>query len=181
MNRKMRCIWGPVIVIALIAAVPAIAQQTPAKQEVSFYRLDLVLRELEDTKLMNTRSYSMWLSSGEGRGGGASVRAGNETPIVNTTAGEKPASVSYRTVGVNLDCRLAESDSGPILQMNGSISSVIAPGQDVVNKMVLPVFRTISLNAYTLLPLGKATLISSADDPGSKRRFQLEVTATKLN
>lgn len=181
MNWKMRYFWGPAIVVALIAAIPAIAQQPPAKPEVSFYRLDLVLRELEDAKVVNTRSYSMWLSTGDDRGGvGASVRAGNQIPIVSTTTGEKPAAVSYRTVGINLDCRLTESGSGPVLWMNGSIDNVVPPEQGQDNKMVAPILRTINFNAYTLLTLGKAALISSVDDPGSKSRFQLEVTATKL-
>jgi len=31
-----------------------------------------------------------------------------------------------------------------------------------------------------LLPLAKTIVIGSADDPNSKRQFQLEVTVTKL-
>ncbi len=180
MNRKMRYLFVSLILVALLAAVPMMAQQpAPAKPEESFYRLDLVLRELEDGKVINARSYSMWLASGEGRGGGASIRAGNDIPMVRTVQTDKPADITYRNVGVNIDCRLSESASGPVLTMNGSIANVVAPELGMDNKL-LPVFRNINLNAYTLLTPGKATLISSADDPGSKRRFQLEVTATKL-
>jgi len=168
------------ILVALLAAVPVMAQRpAPANPEESFYRLDFVLRELEDSKVMNTRSYSMWLATGEGRGGGASIRAGNDIPMMRSLQTDKPADITYRNAGVNIDCRLVESPSGPVLNMSGSVTNVVAPEQGMDNKL-LPVFRNINFNAYALLTPGKPTFISSADDPGSKRRFTLEVTATKL-
>jgi hypothetical protein len=182
----MRTLVGSVILVALLAAVSTTAQQAvPAKPEESFYRLDFVLRELEDGKVINTRSYSLWLSSvvegsRGGRGGGGSIRAGNDMPAVSTAQGDKPAGVTYKNTGISIDCTLTESASGPVMSMSGSIVNVVTPDQGQDNKMLLPVFRSINLNAYTLLALGKPTLISSVDDPGSKRRFQLEVTGTKL-
>ncbi len=187
MKKNERYLLAFAMAVALIAAVPALAQRTtppgseaPPKVEESFYRLDFVLAELEGPKTVNTRSYSIWLSSGEGRGGGASVRAQNEIPVVTAAAGEKPASVSYRNVGVGIDFRLTESGSGLVLSLSGSISYVVPAEQGSDSKTVLPVFRRIDLNAYTLLTLGKATLISGVDEPGSKRRYELQVTATRL-
>ena len=90
----------------------------------------------------------MWLSTGEGRGGAASIRAGNEIPYVSTTTGNNPVGVNYKSIGINLGCRLTESDSGLVLSMNGSISDVVPPEQGQDNKMTLPVFRTINLDAY---------------------------------
>jgi hypothetical protein len=42
------------------------------------------------------------------------------------------------------------------------------------------VVRQIKISGDTLLVVGKAIMIGSADDPNSKRQFQLEVTVTKL-
>ena len=64
------------------------------KAEESFCRLDFVLQELRDSKVINTRSYSMWLSSGEGRGAGASVRAGSEIPIPTALTGTSYGSLA---------------------------------------------------------------------------------------
>ena len=43
-----------------------------------------------------------------------------------------------------------------------------------------PVVRQIKISGDTLLVVGKPILIGSADDPSSKRQFQLEVTVTRL-
>jgi hypothetical protein len=43
-----------------------------------------------------------------------------------------------------------------------------------------PVIRQIKISGDTLLVVGKPIVIGSADDPNSKRQFQLEVSVTRL-
>jgi hypothetical protein len=43
-----------------------------------------------------------------------------------------------------------------------------------------PVVRTYNWSSTAIVPLRKATQIFSSDDLGSKRKFQLEVTATPV-
>jgi hypothetical protein len=43
-----------------------------------------------------------------------------------------------------------------------------------------PLIRQIRIEASTLLQLDKPMEIGSADDPNSKRHFQLSMTATRL-
>jgi hypothetical protein len=182
MSRRMCCLFSFMIAIALIAASAATAQQQPVpfapKKDVSFYRLDFVLRELDDGKIVNARSYSMWLKTDSVWAG--NLRAGNDIPVATIPTQEKPAEVSYKNIGFQMDCALDEIDNNPVLTISGSISAVLPPDQAHDPKSTLPVFRKIAFKSVALLTPGKATMVSSIDDPGSKRRFQLEVTAIKL-
>lgn len=183
MTKKMCCLLSFVVVIVLIIAAAATAQQGPApfaaKKDSSFYRLDFVLRELEDGKLVNTRSYSMWLKTDIAW---ATLRAGNDTPYstIPPALEKGTGSVNYRNVGFQLDCALDEIDNNPVATINASISDVLHPDQANEAKPTPPVFRNIAFKSAALLTPGKPTTVSSIDDPNSKRRFQLEVTATKL-
>jgi hypothetical protein len=178
MTRKI--IYLCTIAIALIAANnTAIAQQPPASstpKEVNFYRLDFVLRELADAKIINSRNYSMWLRAD--RSGAGSIRVGNDTPVQNIPTQDKPTGLSYKNIGTQLDCELNEIDNSPVVNIAASIGDILP--SEANEPKTLPVFRNITFRSAALLTPGKPTIVSSIDDPNSKRRFQLEVTATKL-
>jgi hypothetical protein len=180
MSRKIYCWFVFAMSVALIAAGGATAQQPPGssapQKNVSFYRLDLVLRELDDGKLINTRSYFMLLKAD---GASASLRAGNEIPISVISFQEKPAGTNYRNIGFSIDCALEEIDGTPAITLSAGIDSVLPPEQIDVPKSTLPGFRHLTFKSAATLSPGKPTMVSSIDDPNSKRRFQLEITATK--
>jgi len=169
------------ILIALVAVSAAMAQpvpqQVPTKPDAAFYRLDFTWREMDDAKVINTRSYSLWLQTGDKP---ASVRAGSQVPVVSGGTADKPTSVSYTNTGINISCYIKEIDNAPVLTMDGSISSLVPAEKSQDTKPIPPAFMTININAVVSLSPGKAMTISSVDDPGSKHRFQLDVTATKL-
>ncbi len=169
------------ILTALVAVSAAMAQpvpqQAPARPDVAFYRLDFTWREMDDSKVINSRSYSLWLQTGNKP---ASVRAGSQVPIVSGGTADKPASVSYSNTGINISCHIEEIDNAPVLTMDGSINSLVPAEKSQDTKPAPPLFMTININAVVSLSPGKAMTISSVDDPGSKHRFQLDVTATKL-
>ena len=178
-----------VIAIALFALNPFLpAQQPPvppsppvpaspprmadSPKPAAFYRLDFAIREMEGEKLLDTRNYSLWAQAGAGRS--EKMTAGSEVPY---SSGQ--GSTNYRKVGVSINCMLTETDGNPSLWLNLEMSGV-APsekGEDLPSPVV---FRSVSISAAAVLTPGKSTMISSVDDPATKRRFQVDVTATKL-
>ena len=164
------------LMLAVCLALPALAQD-PAKtvsptDPPKFYKLDFVVREVEDGKVISTKSYSTSIVSDD-RTRGASIRTGNRVPF-NTGAGYQ-----YADIGVNIDCQQAR-ELGPqlVLTIIAEISSVPGNNEPVPNQ--LPMVRQNKWNSVVLVPIGKATTVFSSDDLNSKRKMQLEVTATPI-
>src|SRR5687767_12733873 len=74
--------------------------ETPAPQP-RFYRLEFVLKELENDKVVNSRLYTTSVSVNTP--GPVSIRAGSRIPLVTTMAPAKQ--YNYYDVGVNIDIR----------------------------------------------------------------------------
>ena len=175
----------------LLLAVLAIAQDKPQERrdDKPFdayaqwdwakvpYRLNFVLKEMDDGKLVNTRSYSMVLDSGAQGGPGQTsgeIKAGSRVPL----NGEK--GITYMDVGVNLWARLMVKQSGAlILSNNTEVSSLAAPDM-ARSEGPGPLVRSMRSSTTCEVPVGKAFVLNELDDPTSKHRFQLEVTVTKL-
>jgi hypothetical protein len=182
MFQRMNFLFSAVIVLAFIGIGTAVAQQQPSPapatpKDVSFYRLDFVVRELEADKIINSRSYGMWLKADRVW---QTLRAGNDMPVQSIPTQEKPAQQSYRHIGVQFDCALDEIDNNAVAMISASIVAILPTEQPNDQKPALPAFRTITFKSASLLTPGKPTMVSSIDDPNGKRRFQLEITATKL-
>jgi hypothetical protein len=166
-----------VLVIVMLAAV-GLAQDTERKASAdaaakaektawSFYRLDLTVREMDGAKLVNSRSYTLSGRSDEW----TRIRIGSKIPVNTSQTG-----VQYLDVGLNVDARLFEFDSGPALGWTIDFSS-LAP-ESVANGQ--PVVRSIRSQGYSQLAIGKPVLLSSSDDLNSTHKFVFEVTATKV-
>ena len=72
--------------------------------------------------------------------------------------------------------RLARQVSS--FSVHADLSNFAMPEQQ--GQSMHPTIRQIRIEASTLAQLNKPTVIGVADDPNSKRQFQLEVTVTKL-
>lgn len=163
-------------VLALGAmAVAQEAKNSPSPPRTGSYRLDFTVKELEDSKVLNTRNYSMLLMADTpGRDYFGDLRAGTRVPI-STEKG-----TTYMDVGVSFRGRLTESeDNTALLNMSFEISSLALP-EGATSPGVNPLVRQMRSNFSTVLSLGKPMLLTSVDDPNSKHRFQVEVTAAKL-
>jgi hypothetical protein len=135
------------------------------------YKVEFTLTELQDGQRSNLRSYTMTLHSFFV----SQVRSGSRVPI--SYGGTK--GFEYLDVGHNIDCRVvSERDDGYIVLANTVEVSSILPGRSSDSSN--PVLRQLRAQTQSEVQLGKRTLISSLDDPLSTRRFQIEVTATKL-
>lgn len=165
----------------VLLAVPSLSAQEGKPQPPPFptgvYKLDYVLSEVQNGKRVNSRHYSTLLHSGE-RG---SIRLGNRLPI--STGGSRESGgnqLTYIDIGLNIDCRVErEVDSGIALFTSVDMSS-LAPEQPGENRSGNPVVRQTKVQVDNIVPLGKQTLISSADEVDGTGRFDFEVTVTKV-
>ena len=143
----------------------------PAPQSNSVYRLEYVFSEVQNGKKVNSRVYTMVVRTGE-RG---SIRLGSRMPV--PTANQQ---FQYVDLGVNIDCRVEhDADAGVVLLTNSQVSSV-PPDQPSENRNLPPTIRNTQIQAESIVPLEKRTLIGSADQVDGTGRFDLEVTATKV-
>ena len=154
----------------LLAALPLASQEsaphTPALPR-HFYRLNYVLKEAEEGKVVNRRSFSLTSSSGDHFN--PRLRAGSRFPVRDA---EK---VNYIDVGVNLDSHLDEGPDGLVVEVTAEISS---PATEPTGSSASPVIRQVRTNALAIVALNKPITLFTIDDPASHHRFELEVTAT---
>jgi hypothetical protein len=151
------------------------AKSTESEKTAGAYRLDYTLSEVEEGKKINTRQYSMHSRSGDW----SEIKIGSRVPV--ETKGDE---WQYLDVGTNIRCRLADqadaaSMGGSVsLSVHADLSNFAMPEQQ--GQSMHPTIRQIRIEASTLAPLNKPTVIGVVDDPNSKRQYQLEVTVTKL-
>jgi hypothetical protein len=155
----------------------ASAQQEKGKESVTTeqkplvaYRIEFNVREIEGGKRLNSRNYMMVVEDGSY----AMIRVGNRVPIVG---GEK--GLQYNDVGMNIDCRPHGREDSVALQIGVESSSVVAQEQ-ASTATANPVFRQQRGNITSVVTLGKPLLVASMDDVVTNRRYEIEVTATKV-
>ncbi len=155
---------------ASAATSPEKLAEKTAKR-ASLYRVNFVVRELEDGKRINERNFSLLL---EEDGYNSSLRIGDRVPL---RVDDK--NLQYLDVGFNLDCRLTEKSGLVELETVIEFSNVASSG--VPNNVPLtPTLRQTKYRVHTLVQAGKPTLILSADQFDSKRRLEIEVVAVKV-
>jgi hypothetical protein len=163
-------------IIMGLAVRQSLAQQGEKPQApAGSYRLEFTVYEMEDGKTVNSRSYTMTV-------GGSTlgqVRAGSRVPV---EAGEKGA-LQYLDIGQYIDSRLiSERDRSIVLDTTSEISNLVPAqaGSEVPLSNRNPIIRQLKSRGQGEVELGKPTVISSLDDVSSKRRFRLEVLATRI-
>lgn len=144
----------------------------PLSNSLSSYRVDFTLTEFDTGKKINSRTYSVVSQVGPRN----KLRVGGRVPVATGT-GSGTLMFQYLDIGMNIDCSVQEMD-GAVLLSSTIESSSVAPQRDEQTHQ--PVIRQMRFEVRTVLSPGKPTMISSTDDPTSKERFQVEVTATKI-
>lgn len=146
---------------------PQLATETTKRAAPArYYKLDFVVRESDQGKVLNQRSYSMGVAAAgvtESRDWW-SLRAGTKVP----------AGTNYADVGFNVDVRAEDTGSALQLRLKADLSS-LAP--DAGTSTLLPPIRQMRVEEAVLVPINKPTVVFTAEDPGSKHQFQIEVTA----
>jgi hypothetical protein len=145
------------------------AEQT-APVPLEAYRVDFSINELEDGKKINARQYSMDLTVSQPH----SIKIGTRVPVES-----KQGEFQYLDVGTTISGRLHAHHDQLELFVDTEMSNFAIPEQAQGHESH-PLIRQLKIGGSTLVVLGKPMVIGSADDPNSKRQFQVEVTMTKL-
>lgn len=141
--------------------------------EQRHYRLDFVVKEVEAAKVVNSRSYSLVIAT-DGR---SAIRTGTKIPYTTSAAANSP--YAQIDVGVNIDCYGAkELNNQLMLNVKAEVSSLADSNQG--SPPGAPVIRNNSWESNVVLPVRQPTTIFSSDDLASKRKMQLELTATPI-
>ena len=163
--------------ITLSLAAPMLAQEG-----TKFYRLDFVLKEMDENKVVSQKTYSTSMSTDD-RLKGALIRVGTKVPY-QVGAGQYHSA----EVGVHIDCQKIQEINGQLMvQVSAEISSLPAPGVVVAGSTPAESAAPLSMvvrqnrwNSVAVVAIGKATTLFSSDDLNTKRKLQLELTATPI-
>lgn len=135
------------------------------------YRVDLKISEIEGGKKLNSRTYSLLIEphlTGK-------LRVGARIPVpINAEASKQ---VQYVDVGQNIDCTVrSESEREVVLNVDLDFSNFVMSDLPQADTAL----RQFRVTDQVALELGKPSIVSSFDDPGSKRTIQIEVTAVRV-
>src|SRR5579871_4923765 len=89
------------IAAAVLLLSGTVYAQAEKETPTGFYRLEFVTKELDDTKVINTRNYSMIVA--ENKQDGNSIRSSTRMPI---PSGSNPSQYIYSDLGVNIDAQV---------------------------------------------------------------------------
>jgi len=183
MKKSFAVLWA----FALLAAsIPAQAQDAPKESTTTVtktekpaeskpkeaYKVEFVLRELQDGKAINSRYYMMIMEEGYG---GREVRIGSRIPV-------KTESLNYLDVGTNISCHHIEGQPpNVILECSIEVSSFSLPEErSTAGANSPPVLNQMKSSISAVVQEGKQTVIGAIDDPSSTKRYEIALTATKV-
>jgi hypothetical protein len=184
--KRMRKMAMGVAVMAMVLASVGLRAQDAAKDAAPaspehYYRLNLTVEEINDAgKVDNTRSYVATIVTGHG-GGQQQIRTGSRIPIA-TGSHDGSTQFQYVDVGVNFDVHQVKEIGDKLsFTLTAEVSSLAQEEHAVAGSPVGdPVIRQNKWDSSVLIPVGKPTLVFSADDLDSKGKMQVELTATKV-
>jgi hypothetical protein len=175
------------ILLLLTVVTVCVAQEQPKKQDVSSapatqplpkkttaYKLDFKVYELAEGKRVNEREYSLNTTALERDSPYSSLRIGVRVPV---PAGEKQ---NYMDVGMNIMCRLTD-EAGKLLANVRLEMTSFMDAYPESHSPTMPMLRNTNLYLDSILDPGRPRTIGSVDDLNSKKRIQVEVTATRLD
>jgi hypothetical protein len=172
-------VWSVLMVLALLCtgAKSGLAQSSspdkpdrPQIRREAACHLEFSIIELEDGKKINVRHYSMNLTGNDRL---RDLKIGSRIPVES-----EQGKFQYLDIGTSIQARIYGNEDPPILDVSTEISSVGSADQTV--RLGQPIVRQMVISGSTLLVYDKLIAIGAADDPNSKRQYQLEVTATKI-
>ncbi|MGA2328216.1 MAG: hypothetical protein ABSH05_18205 [Bryobacteraceae bacterium] len=180
-------IAAPLIFASLLAStLPVRAQEKKESVTPGVYRVEFNIRDGSEATAKAGRRYAMLIEA-NGKG---TFRVGNRIPIATgglQSGGGTEASArvyaqyQYFDVGVNIDCRLHESNGKVDVDADISDSTILEHEKGAAAIPPNPTVASIHLTVTTSLIPGKPALVASIDDPVSMRKFDVEVTVAKVD
>ncbi len=173
--------------LAAIASLPwAAAQGTPKEKEseaqlkpTDSYKVEFTLKEMENGKSINSRSYLMLVRADAipKFTDTKRLRVGSRVPV-STGVGN---AIQYQDVGMNIDCRILPLGNGNVVIDTNWVYNSIVSEQGASHDALPPVFREVRNSVEAVVPLSKPTVISEMDDVASTHHYVFEVKVTKIN
>ena len=167
--KKLLCLATLLLIAAV--AVAQVSVPRPSQGPRHFYKLSYVLKESDEGKVVNQRTFVVSGSTGDVNmieKYASRLRAGSRYPV------REEGKTNYIDVGVNIDTKLEEVSEGLAMDTTAEISSV---GGEANANGGAPVLRQVRTNAQAVVALNKPFVLFTVDDPASRHQFQLEVTA----
>jgi hypothetical protein len=178
--------------LLLLPLLPAIAQETAIAQEkntpATVYRVEYRIRDGSDAASKTGRRYTMLIEN-HNKG---TLKLGERVPVATTSfqpgvngVGVNPlvnTQFNYIDVGVNIDAYVIEENGRVMLNSNLDISALVEhkatpPSQVLPN----PTVAQIKISQISAVSPGKPAVVASIDDPVTQRKFDVEVTITKVD
>lgn len=154
--------------LAQEAKAPAQSDKTKAGPA---FRVVYVVREMEDGKRTNSRSYELLVRSDRP----SKLRVGSRVPYTY-----QENLFYYEDIGMNIDCRVEEQDSAVLLLHTDFDFSNVASVRTLNNETSNPVIRQVRFEEDSEVTPGKPTVIGSLDDVELNRKYEVEATVTKI-
>ena len=166
--------------LALAAAmlVPVASMYAQETRETPVYKVDFVLRDSTDTAAKNGRKYVLSVNPGRR----STMRMGNRVAVPSggsAGVGQGNSQFTYYDVGVNIDCTVEERGGKFVMHADLDLSTLVPPEKTAAGAPA-PTVSQIKVNMDTTLVAGKPTVIASFDDPATTRKFDVDVTITKM-
>lgn len=136
-----------------------------AQEGLSGFKVDYTIRDGS----AQPRRYAVLIEKG-GRG---NFRVGTRQPYPTG-----PNNYNYADIGVNIDARLSEGGRGLTLDSNIEISSLQAEKSADTTKP--PVIAQVRTNVTNQMPVGRAMVIATIDDPVTLKKFEIEAMLTPV-
>lgn len=153
--------------VLLSSFAPASFGQEPAQQKSQpVYRIQLTLRESETGQQPNVRTYTMVTDEKDW----AKLRTGGRIPYITS-----PGQFNYADVGTNITCRVFERGEQIKIDYEVELSSVSKVDPETRN----PTMHQHRASGSSLVALNKGTVISTWEDPTSRRRYEVEVLPSR--
>ena len=165
--------------IVLLCGATLWAQEKKADYPpMSAYRVDIALIESDSGKKINTRQFSIMMTDSRvlPPPPNASATSSLNTNLRLPYAGEKGP--QYMDIGFDFNCRMTLLSDGRVyFEADGQLSSMTTENASQGGP---PPLQRNRFSAATIPTFGKPFTIASVDQLGSNRRYEFQVTVTKL-
>ena len=162
---------------ALVLTLAMLAPAAVRAQDSSTFKVDFTIRDTGDAGGKAGRKYSLLINRGEK----STFKVGNRVPVATGSQSGNAmmnTQFTYIDVGLNIECRVAESNGKLAMHADLDISTAVMP--EKTNPVPNPTISSIRLNIDTTVMPNKPTVIASFDDPVTGRKFDIDVSIAKI-
>jgi hypothetical protein len=136
-------------------------------QDSGVYRVSYKVNEVENGKVINSRSYILMAKAGERE----FANIGSRIPVAFQ------GKLDYRDVGMAVSCTIRPGGEKLVVHSEFNLNTIA--DKEAASTIPPPVMRQFYLHDDTAATLGKPAFVGSIDDIASNRRYVIEVTVTK--